>query len=345
VARKDKGAPAQDDGLDRSERKEAERQKKRYADLEKAIDKEFSVLAKKHDYSREELEELRWAYRYDLAADYKLTAEDVEFYAAGAEAVAAGGAAPKRRRLKRAKEATPTGGAGEAGQTGGAEGTAEYARKSDVDIDLIEKYLDRKVYRTTRAEMAQVYKDMYGEDLLVPEHVDLVDLSRPMRDLEDADRARKLTKAQVFGLPEEAKEEDEKKAEEAATVEAAPAVKRESRALGLTMAWKRGVPRGPTYDAKWSVWNPLRFWVIPKRFAGQSVLFYYILFVVNLIIFFGQFVLLLIPFLLRLLVTVIRWVWKRFLKQAIAPRLKSLKDKAAIPPADGEKKPSGTKST
>jgi len=96
------------------------------------------------------------------------------------------------------------------------------------------------------------------------------------------------------------------------------------------------------------VLNPFRFWLIPKRFAGKNRALYYILFFVNLIFFLAQFVLVFIPFIIRTVLFLIRWVWRRFVKPRVAPALQALKEKAAVPPAqaaEAEKKPAGAKSS
>src|SRR6266850_4922672 len=344
LARKNNEADAGDDGADRGARKADKKLDKRFHKLEKAIDQEFAILAKTQGYAREELEELRWDYRYDWAPRFKLSNEDLEYFTGQQGTAPAGAPAPKQKRGRKGREA-----AAASSQTASAAQSAAptvYARKSEVDMDLIEKYLDRKIYRNTRNEMAQMYKDAFGEDLVVPERVDLVDLATPARDITDAHRSPKPTKAEIFGLAGDTKVQAAEKAEEP-KVEAAPKVKAEPRSIGVLMAWRRGVPDRPTYDQNWSVLNPFRFWFIPKRFAGKNRALYYILFFVNLIFFLAQFVLVFIPFIIRTVLFLIRWVWRRFVKPRVAPALQALKEKAAVPPAqaaEAEKKPAGAKS-
>jgi hypothetical protein len=287
--------------------------------LEDQIDNEFKMLVR-DGYPMEELDTLRWDYRYAKLEDFKITQEQLEFFVAEADAKAAGLPPP----LPPGVTARPDD-KGAQGVPGGPTTGAEYQRKSQVDLDLVEKYLERRVGRETRTEMQSLYKEAFGEELQVPEKVDLVDIS--YHDMAGADAARKLSKAEILGIPDDAKPEEKKEE----PVAAAPAVKKESRSLAVAMAWKKGVPPGPTRDEKWSALNPFKFWLIPKRLAGTSVGKYYAYFAVNLVIFVAQFALLLIPFLIRLFFWGIRYIWRRLLKQRVAPAMEKLKEKAAIP--------------
>lgn len=326
--KKDKaGAKGEDKGLRKA--------RKAWRALEDEIDKEFSMLVRE-GFDIGELLTLRWDYRYDKMGRFKLTQEQLEFFVAEAEAVLAGLPPPKAPGAVAGLTAM-------APQGPGGAPPAEYKRKSDVDMELIEKYLERRVSRETRSELESVYKEAFGEDLVVPQNIDLVDLSFRTGDLLEADRQGKFTKEEALGLPSEGKAQEKK--EEAVEAEAAPAVKRESAAAGVAMAWKRGVPPGPTRDLKWSAWNPFKFWLLPKRWAGNRVGRYYTLFLLNLSIYILTLLPLAIPFFIRLIVTTIRYVWRRFLKQSITPKIRALKEKAAVPPAEAEKKPSGAKSS
>jgi len=337
MARKDTECAADNAGTDRATRQADKNLDKRFHKLERAIDQEFAILAKTQGYAREELEELRWDYRYDWAPRFKLNQQDLEYFASEQGAVAAGAPVPKKRRDRKAKQAAAE------PAVAAAAGPTEYARKSDVDMDLIEKFLDRKIYRNTRNEMARVYKEAFGDDLVVPERVDLVDLAMPARGISEAHRAAKPTKAEIFGLPVE-KGVEAAATVEAPKVEAAPKVKRESSAVGIATAYKRGDPQGPTRDEKWSVLFPFKFWLLPKRWAGTKVSTFYILFVFNLILF----VVLLFPPIL--LVRGLLWaivfalkVLRRFVAPKVgskmAPKLKSFQDKmqgvSSAPPSKG----------
>lgn len=336
MARKKKKAEAFDSDLSPEERKRQKKLSKAFDQLERDIDDEFKLLMETEGYPMDELEGLRWDYRFEKAADAGLSREELEYFGAKKEAALSGAEPPKPLGAKGAAVA-----AGPAAGASAASG--EYVRKSEVDLALVEKYLERKGSRNVENELSSVYKQMFGEELHIPERVELADYTPKATDMKPS---TKVTKEEIFGLAEGAKPE-EKKAE-AAAVEAAPAVKKPSKAMGVALAWKKGVPEGPTRDEKWSVWNPFRFWVIPKRFAGKSVGKYYVIIAINLVIFLGQFGLLLIPFLLRLIVTAIRYIWRRFLKQRLVPKFQALKEKAAVPPpppAEGEKKPSGAKSS
>lgn len=329
-AKKGKGA---------KESKEWRKARARWQALEDEIGKEFGSLVD-DGYDLQELETLRWDYRYDKIEQYKLTKEQIEFFVAEAQAKASNlPSPPKPGESAPGFEAAP-------GASTASAGGGQYQRKSQVDPELIEKYLEKRITREARNDFASAYQQAFGEDLVVPPNMDLVEMSYSTREIAAADRAVKLSKAEILGIPEEAKAEEAKAPE--AMAEAAPAVKRPSQAAAAVFAFRRGVPRGPTRDQKWSAWNPFRFWLIPKRLAGASVGRYYAFLLVNLLIFIGQFLLLLIPFAIRLIVWGVGYIWKRLLKQRIAPALKSLKDKAAIPPpSSGEpkKEPSGTKSS
>lgn len=331
MARKNKKAEAVDSDLSPEERKSQKKLSKAFDQLERDIDDEFKLLMETEGFPMDELEGLRWDYRFEKAADAGLSREQLEYFVARKEAALTGAEPPK-----------PLGGKG-AAAAGTAASSGEYVRKSDVDIALVEKYLERKGSRNVESELSSVYKQMFGEDLHIPERVELADYTPKATPMEPS---TKVTKEEIFGLAEGQKSE-EKKAE-AAPAEAAPAVKRPSKAKGVALAWKKGVPQGPTRDEKWSVWNPFRFWVIPKRFAGKSVGKFYVIFIVNLVFFFAQFLLLLIPFILRSAVTFFRYIWRKFLKQRMVPKFQALKEKAAVAPAtpsEGEKKPSGAKSS
>jgi hypothetical protein len=322
-----------DSDLSPEERKRQKKLSKAFDQVERDIDDQFKFLMETEGFPLDELEGLRWDYRLDAAADAGLTREELEYFVAKKEAELSGAEPPK-----------PLGAKGAAAPVAAASAASgEYVRKSDVDIALVEKYLERKGSRNVESELSSVYKQMFGEDLHIPERVELADYTPKATDTKPS---TKVTKEEIFGLEGGAKPE-EKKAE-AAPAEAAPAAKQPSRAKGVALAWKKGVPEGPTRDEKWSIWNPFRFWVIPKRFAGKSVGRFYVIFIVNLVFFVAQFALLLIPFLLRLLVTGIRYIWRRFLKQRMVPKFQALKEKAAVPqgtPAEAEKKPSGAKSS
>ncbi len=329
-AKKDKGA---------KESKEWRKARARWQALEDEVGKEFGSLVE-DGYDILELETLRWDYRYDKTDQYKLTKAQIEYFVAEADAKAANEPAPP-------KPGEPSAAAQAAGASASASPQGgEYQRKSEVDPELIEKYLEKRITRVARNDFAAAYKEAFGEDLHVPDNLDLVEMSYSTREIAAADRAVKLSKAEILGLPEEATAAQAAAPE--AVAEVAPAVKRPSQAAAAVFAFRRGVPKGPTRDEKWSAWNPFKFWLIPKRLAGASVGRYYVFLLVNLLIFVGQFVLLFIPFLIRLIVWGIGYIWKRLLKQRVAPALKSLKDKAAIPPqsaAEGKKEPSGTKSS
>lgn len=326
------------------EPKELRKARSAWEAMERQIDNEFRMLVRE-GYPMEELETLRWDYRYAKVDEFKITQEQLEYFVAAADARAQGLEAPPMPGAPAPTAESAAGGAASA-QSGPTTG-ADYQRKSQVDLDLVEKYLDRRVGRETRSEMQDLYKEAFGEELHVPAKVDLVDISYHA-DITGADKAAKLSKMEILGVPDDAKPEEKKEEAKVEEVAAAPAVKRESRILGVIMVAKKGVPEGPTRDAKWSVWNPFKFWVIPRRFAGKSKGKYFAILGINLVIFIGQFALLLIPFLLRLIVTGIRYIWARFLKQKVAPAMASLKEKAAVPqtPAAEPKKDSApTKST
>ncbi len=321
--------------------KDIKRAETRWRALEDEIDEEFNTL-QRDGFEIAELETLRWDYRYDKLEAHKVTQEQIEFFVAEAEAKAAGMPPP------RAPWATAGADAGPAGAARAPALSEEYKRKSQVDLELVEKYLERRVGRETRSEMESVYKEAFGEDLHVPAKVDLVDFSYHASDVVGADQHRRLSKAEILGIPAEANAEDAKAEGKAEAVAAAPAVKKESRAAAAAMAWKRGVPQAPTRDAKWSPWFPFKIWLIPKRLAGTSVPTYYALLIVNLVIFIATLAPLLIPFLFRSIVWLAIYIWRRFLKQRVAPAMQTLKEKAAVPPAgsaDAEKKSAPAKST
>jgi len=209
-------------------------------------------------------------------------------------------------------------------------GPAEYERKSTVDMNLIDKYLDRHVERDSTAELAQIYKAAFGEDLHVPEKLSLVDLTYRTSGLSEAG---KVTKEEMFDLPQAEKKEE-------AAVAAAPAVPKESGVLKFATAYKRGVPEGPGFGGKLKWYNPARLWLIPKRFCGGRVGRYYLLFLINLVLFF----VLLLP---RLIMWPIFFVL-RLLKRFVAPkvqdkvgsRMRSFQEKMAEPPKPSPQKPS-----
>ncbi len=312
----------------KAEPKDVKKARKEWQDLEESINHEFATLVR-DGFDMAELETLRWDYRYDKLAEYEgITQEQLEFFVAESEAKAAGLEAPHAPWETGAPSAAKAG-AGAAAASG-----TDYQRKSQVDMDLIEKYLDKRIAKDTRSELEAVYKDAFGEDLHVPKNLDLVDLSYMPSDVSDADRQRRLSKAEILGLPEDIKAEAAKKEEEA-KAEAAPVVptvKKPSGAIAAAMAWRKGVPKGGTYDEKWSALNPFKFWLIPKRFAGESIVRYYAILAVNLVIFIGQFVLILIPFAIRAILWGVRYLYRRLLKPRLAPALQSLKEKAAVPP-------------
>jgi hypothetical protein len=327
VAKDKKAAKAAKKEARGKDSKDLRKMRSSWRKLEDEIDAEFAVLVRE-GYPIEELETLRWDYRYAKLEDSKLTQEMLEFFVAESEALAAGLPPPP---VPGASAAPAAGGApGLAQGAATAQTGADYHRKSQVDLDLVEKYLERRVGRETRSEMHALYKEAFGEDLSVPEKVDLVDMSYHA-DITGADASRKLSKSEILGTPEEPKS-DAPKVEAKAEAAAAPEVKKESKVVGFVMVSKRGVPEGPTRDAKWSAWNPFKFWLIPRRLAGKSVGRYYAIFLVNLVIFILQFALLLVPFAIRGIVTLAKWIWARFLKQKMGSAVANLKEKAAVPP-------------
>lgn len=336
---RDKKKPKAGKSAAKGEDKGLKKARKAWRALEDEINKEFAMLVRE-GFDIAELETLRWDYRYDKFGRHGLTQEQVEFFVAESDAILAGLPPPKAPGSLAAPAA-------QSAPAPSAASSAEYKRKSDVDMELIEKYLERRGSRETRSELESVYKQAFGEDLVLPPTLDLVDLSFHSADLQDSQRPGKLTKEQVLGIPSEEKPEEKKAVEIKA--EAAPAEKREPRAAGVAMAWKRGVPPGPTRDEKWSFWNPLKFWVIPKRLARSRVGRYYAIFILNLAILILQiFPGLTIPLIIRTIAWIVRYVWRKFLKQRVAPAIESLKEKAAVPAtpsSDAEKKPSGAKSS
>jgi hypothetical protein len=308
--------------------KQLKKAKAQWEELEREIDKEF-VLLQKQGYPKDELETLRWDYRYTKLPDFKITQEQMEYFVAAPEAIAAGVEPPP-----------PPGESETKAEAGGAAAAApvdeEYKRKSKVDMDLVEKYLEHRVGRETRTEMSSLYKEAFGEDLHVPDKLDLTDISYA-QDMTAAVKPGRLSKSEILGVPDDAKPVTDVKRVEAPAVAPAPVgpkVKRPSQLLGLLLAFKRGVPEYPTYDEKWWVGHPFRFWVIPKRLAGKSVPKYYGIFAANLAILIVQFFPLLgLPILLRLILWAIRYVWLKFIKNRLTPAMASLKEKAAIQPA------------
>lgn len=283
-------------------------------------------------YDRDELETLRWNYRMDQLEEFKLSEEELRYFVAVKEADEAGLPPPP---LPPSLSDEPEQKRAEAEA---AQAPQEYARKSQVDMALVDKYLDRHITRDSTAEMAKIYKEAFGEDMHVPEKLSLVDLTYGTGSI---GQAHKVTKTDIFGTPEEIAAEKAAAEKKEAKVEAAPKKAKSGRTRAFVTAYKRGVPEGPSYDAKWSVWNPFRFWVIPRRFAGKSAGRYYLLAIINAVIFIGQFVLLLVPFAIRAIVTALRWVWRRFLRNRVSPGWQRVKERAAqaaaVPP-EGEKK-------
>lgn len=289
-------------------------------------------------YDRDELETLRWNYRLDQMEEHKLTEEELRYFVAVKAADEAGLPPPALpASLSDEPEA-------QSAAAAAAAPSAEYSRKSQVDMALVDKYLDRHITRDSTAEMAKIYKNTFGEDLEVPEKLSLVDLTYGTGSI---GQAHKVTKTEIFGTPEEIAAEKAAAEKKGAPAEAAAAKPKRGHARGFVTAYKRGVPEGPSYDAKLSLWNPFRFWVIPRRLAGKSVGRYYVFAIINMVIFVGQFVLLLVPFLIRLIVTGIRWIWRRFLRNRVTPglaRVKARAAKAAAVPPEGEKKQEGQSS-
>jgi hypothetical protein len=261
--------------------------------------------------------------------EYKLTEEELQYFVAADEADRSGAAPPPMpASLSGEASASPAAVAAQAGAE------AEYQRRSNVDMALVDKYLERHVERDSTAEMAKIYRETFGEDLHVPEKLSLVDLTYGTGSIGQAAR---LTKTDVFGTPEEIAAE--KAAAEAKPVEAAPAVQKESKARKFATAYKRGVPEGPGTGEKFKMSNPLRVWTIPKRFAGKSVGRYYVLFIVNLVLF----IVLFIP---RLIIWPISFAYrmiKRFVapkvSARVAPRLQGLQEKLAEPAKAAPEKP------
>jgi hypothetical protein len=324
----------------KSEPKDVKKARKDWQDLEGAIDHEFATLVR-DGFDQAELETLRWDYRYDKLPEYEgITQEQLEFFVAESEARAAGIEAPH------APWDTGAPSAAKAGEGAAAPSGTDYQRKSQVDMDIIEKYLDKRVAKDTRSELEAVYKEAFGEDLLVPKNLDLVDLSYMPSDVSDADRQRKLSKAEILGLPEDIKAEAAKKEDEA-KVEAASAVKKESSALAFATAFRKGVPEGPGFGSKWAAYNPFHLWVIPKKYCGSSVPRYYLFFLINLVLT----VLLFIP---RIIIWPIVFIFK-VLNRFVAPKaggklgakIKGFQDKLAetTPKADPDKGKAPAKST
>jgi hypothetical protein len=321
MAREKKSAGAVEGNLTPEEQRRLKKPRKSFEKLERDIDKEFRILAE--EYPLEELESLRWDYRFERADAYHLSREDLEYFVAAKEAEAAGAAAPK----------VPGSRKGQAHAAADAPATPgdEYKRKSDVDIALVEKYLERKVMRNAEQELASVYKQVFGEDLHIPERVDLADYT-PRADAVKS--AQKLTKAEDFGLPEGAKPAEEKKVEAAA--DAAPAVKKGSAAAAFVLAFKRGVPPGPGFGQNWRMSNPLRVWTIPKRFVGESVGKFYVIFLVNVVLF----IVLLLPRAFLWPILFVARQIKRRVGGKLAPKLKGLQQKYAEPAKAETGKPS-----
>lgn len=283
------------------------------------------------EYDREELETLRWNYRMDQMEEYKLTEEELRYFVAAKEAAEAG--LPPPPLPGSLAGGTPV----EPGQ-GAAAPQAEYQRKSSVDMALVDKYLERHIERDSTSEMAKIYKEAFGDDLHVPEKLSLVDLTYGTGSI---GQAHKVTKAEIFGTPEEgAAEKAAAAAGEAAKVEAVPAPRKESKAVKFATAYKRGVPEGPGTGEKYRMSNPLRVWSIPKRFAGTSVGRYYLLFAINI----ALFVLLLIPRIFVWPVVFVARLIKRFVaprvSARVAPRIQGLQEKLAEKPKPAAEKPS-----
>lgn len=323
-SKKEAAAASTAAGLGKHARKELAKKEKRFQELEHHIDEEFRLLVTTESYDWEELNTLRWDYRLDYAKEFKLTEEDIQYFVAKKEgrtlALPPGAPQPMMAAYAYGSDAY-----------GGQLPTGEYVRMSDVDIALIEKHLERKIRRDSAGALADLYKEATGEDLVVPEKYTLVDLTYPTRDIRAQHKAGKLSKAEILGGPEEkpAQATVEPKAE--AKVEAPRAVRRESKALAVALAVRRGVPRGPTYDERWHILNPFRFWVLPKRLAGNSVWLFYILIVLNLVIFIGQFAIILIPFVIRSVLFGLVWI-KRIVApkvgQKLGPKFRAMQEKA-----------------
>ncbi len=315
---------AEGEGSSKKGAKHLKKAQKRVRELEAYIDSEFEVLS--DTYDREELETLRWNYRLDQMEDYKLTEEELRYFLAVKEAEEVGAVPPMLP--------ASLGGEALAQPSPEAHGAAEgeYQRKSNVDMALVDKYLERHIERDSTAEMSKIYKEAFGEELHVPEKLSLVDLTYGTGSI---GAAGKVTKAEIFGTPKEA---GAAKVEEKG-VEATPAVKKVSKSVKFATAYKRGVPEGPGTGEKYRMSNPLRVWTIKKRFAGKSVGRYYFLFVVNLVLF----VVLLLPRVIIWPILFVVRLIKRFVapkvSARIAPRIQSLQSKLADPSKAATEKP------
>ena len=319
------------------ESKEWRKARSRWQALEDEIGKEFGSLVE-DGYDVLELETLRWDYRYDKLVPYKLTKEQLEYFVAEADARAANLPAPP----KPGETAAAAGGS--QGAPAGSAADAQYQRRSEVDVELIEKYLEKRITREARNDFASAYKDAFGEDLVVPANLDLVDMSYSTREIAAADRAVKLSKAEILGIPEEGKPEEAKAPEP--VVEAAPAVAKQSKALAFATAFRKGVPPGPGFGGKWASYNPFHLWIIPKKYCGSSVTRYYLFFAVNLVLT----ILLFIP---RLIIWPIIFVYKLLRRFAapkvsgkLAPKIRGFQERLAEKPkADADKAKAPAKSS
>jgi hypothetical protein len=327
--KKKKGeAEGGEDAPEKGSAKHFKKQQKRFRELEEYIDAEFQALS--DEYDREELEELRWDYRLDQMGEYKLTEEEIRYFVAEKEARQNGLPPPELPASLSGSK-----GGQQAAAAAAAAPQQEYVRKSDVDLALVDKYLERHIERDSTAEMAKIYKETFGEDLHVPEKLSLVDLTYNTGAIKEAHR---LTKTEVFGTPEEIAAE-KAAAEGKAKVETAP-TRKESKALKFATAYKRGVPEGLGTGEKYRMSNPARVWSIPKRFAGKSVGRYYVLFAVNLVLFF----LLLIPRIFLWPILTLLRLLKRFVAPRVAarvaPRIQGIQQKLADPAKAPAEKPS-----
>src|SRR3989304_1277920 len=52
---------------------------------------------------------------------------------------------------------------GSQGAPAGSAADAQYQRRSEVDVELIEKYLEKRITREARNDFASAYKDAFGE--------------------------------------------------------------------------------------------------------------------------------------------------------------------------------------